>query len=64
MTPLTPLSFVAAILGRLLLAQAVARECDDALLTPIPLHTLEQRPRHRCLFPQYPFRHRDLTPPC
>ena len=60
MTPLIPLSFVAAILGRLLLAQAVARECDDALLTPIPLHTLEQRPRHRCLFPQYPFRHRDL----
>ena len=60
MTPLTTLSVVAATLGRFLLAQAVARECDDALVTPIPLHTLAQRHRHRCLFPQYPFRHGDL----
>jgi hypothetical protein len=59
-TPLTTLSFVSATSGSFPLAKAVARACYDAFVTPIPLHTLEQRRRHRRFFPQYPFRHEDL----
>ena len=44
MTPLTTLSFVSATSGSFPLAKAVARECSDAFLMPLPLHTLE----HRC----------------
>jgi hypothetical protein len=59
-TPLPTLSFVSAPSGSFPLAKAVARECYDAFVTPIPLHTLEPRRRHRRLVPQYPFRHGDL----
>ena len=49
------------------LSKAVGGECDEALPTPMPLHTLGQMPRHRCLFPQWAFRYGDRgkiqTPP-
>src|SRR5207248_3009778 len=40
--------------------KAVGGECDEALLTPMPLYTLGQMPCHRRLFPQWAFWYGDL----